>query len=108
MTKEYTTADNIIPMFQPVFEEKKENIMATQKEISVFDVKELYDRAYAAQEYGSNEQDSFQTLIAKAVQLDMAYRQQLAKKTNFRYVSRPASVADNVFNVVEEHSSKVA
>ncbi|NQZ13851.1 MAG: hypothetical protein HRT94_03360 [Alphaproteobacteria bacterium] len=108
MTKTNTQADNVIPMFQPIFEEKKENIMATQKEISVFDVKELYDRAYAAQEYGAKSEENFQALIAKAVQLDMAYRQQLAKKTNFRYVSRPTGASDNVFGQTQEHNSKVA
>lgn len=101
-----TQANNITPMFKPVFSEKQENIMANKEEISVFDVKELYDAAYAAQEYGAEGEEIFQSLIAKAVQMDMAYRQQLAKKTNFRYVSRPSIIADQAFAPSE--NTKVA
>ncbi len=101
-----TQANNITPMFKPVFEEKQDNIMANKENISIFDVKELYDAAYEAQEYGAEGETMFQTLIAKAIKMDMAYRQQLAEDTNFRYVSRPSAVADQAFSSNE--SSKVA
>ncbi len=103
-----TQADNVIPMFQPTFEEKQDIIMANKKEISVFDVKELYDAAYAAQEYNAQGEECFQSLIAKAVKMDMEYRQQLAKKANFRYVSRPSAVADKAFSIEKEASFKAA
>lgn len=103
-----TTADNIIPMFQPNIKDKQDNVMANKKEISVFDVKELYDAAYEAQEYGAKGEDSFQALIAKAVQMDMEYRQQLAKKTNFRYVSRPSAVAEKAFGTENASNIKAA
>jgi hypothetical protein len=108
MTQADTMASNIIPMFKPDFEEKQDDIMANKKEISIFDVKELYDAAYEAQEYGAKGEESFQRLIAKAVQMDMEYRQQLAKKTNFRYVSRPSAVADQAFGTQKTSNTKAA
>lgn len=108
MQKVNTTANNLIPMFKPEFEEKQSDIMANEKEISIFDVKELYDAAYEAQEYGAKAEESFQALIAKAVKLDMEYRQQLAKKTNFRYVSRPSQVADKAFGSTKHSNTRAA
>lgn len=108
MTMNTTQADNIISMFQPTIEEKQEKIMANTKEISVFDVKELYDAAYEAQHNDAQNEALFQDLMAKAVQLDMEYRQQLAKKTNFRYVTRPSAVAGQAFGSDQETRVKTA
>lgn len=101
MTDINTMADNVTPMFQPVLRKKQGNNMTKEKELSIFDVKELYDKAYEAKEYGAKNEDVFQELLAKAIKIDMEYRQQLAKKTSFRYVSHPSAVADRVFGTKE-------
>jgi hypothetical protein len=49
-------------------------------EISLFDVKELYDLAYSKQ----SDSDAFKAIMAEAVQMDMAYRQQLAENASYK------------------------
>ena len=73
-----------VPMFvsgnmeQPMADDAK-----TQKkpDISLFDVKELYDRAYAEE---SQDQERFKKILAEAVKLDLAYRRQLTKNTIYK------------------------
>ena len=47
-------------------------------EISLFDVKELYDAAYAVKDQPESGLGVFQALLSKAERLDQAYRAQLA------------------------------
>lgn len=58
-----------------------------QGEISLFDVKELYDAAYAEKAKARVNLKKFQKLMEKANQLDMAYREQLAHAKPFQYRS---------------------
>lgn len=59
-------------------------------EISLFDVKELYDAAYAEKEKARVNLKRFKQLMAKATLLDMAYRAQLSKQKAFQYVRSAA------------------
>lgn len=76
-----------VPMFMPTkMEQPMANTNKTQSEpmtaeLSVFDVKELYDLAYA--EKGTNEA-KFKELLAEAVNLDLIYRRQLALKAAYK------------------------
>jgi len=98
-------ADNIIPMFQPKAIEKMTTQTNTeQKEISVFDVKELYDAAYAAKEYNAKNEATFQELMAKAVQMDLEYRRQLSQKSGARHLSQPKQ--DNASDTQEEETTQ--
>ena len=54
-------------------------------EISLFDVKELYDAAYTEKEKARVNLKSFRALLAKAMKLDAAYREQLAQASTIRY-----------------------
>lgn len=49
-------------------------------EISLFDVKELYDRAYSK----DSDSDAFKTIMSEAVKMDMAYRRQLAENKAYK------------------------
>jgi hypothetical protein len=77
----------IVPVFLP---EQMEQVMAAQTnantahaELSIFDVKELYDLAYDIQ--AQNGDDSkFKQILSEAVKLDMAYRRQLAQKAEYK------------------------
>lgn len=51
-----------------------------QNEISFFDVKELYDAAYAEKDAPNGSRKRFSTLLAQAEALDAAYRLQLAMR----------------------------
>lgn len=75
-----------VPVFLPV---NMEQPMATEAktqennaELSLFDVKELYDRAYAEKEGGA--EDKFKAILAEAVKLDLAYRRQLSKNAVYK------------------------
>lgn len=57
-------------------------------EISVFDVKELYDLAYAEKDNGDSGAIAFKKILAEAVKLDLAYRRQLAKKSIYKDTSK--------------------
>ncbi|MCI5061225.1 MAG: hypothetical protein MRY79_09205 [Alphaproteobacteria bacterium] len=58
-------------------------------ELSVFDVKELYDHAYAQKEHS---EFHFKQLLQEAIQMDLLYRRQLAKKSgNYSPYLRPAA-----------------
>ena len=59
-------------------------------EISFFDVKEMYDAAYAEKEKGRVNMKRFQKLMAHATLLDMAYRAQLSKQKSFKYIRSAA------------------
>lgn len=52
-------------------------------ELSIFDVKELYDRAYDMQA----DKALFRALLAEALKMDMAYRQNLKEKADFKSVA---------------------
>ncbi|MEM7617931.1 MAG: hypothetical protein AAF244_00975 [Pseudomonadota bacterium] len=54
-------------------------------EISIFDVKELYDAAYAEKAKARVNLKKFKNLIEKAENMDMAYRAQLAQVQATRY-----------------------
>lgn len=56
-----------------------------QSEISLFDVKELYDAAYAEKENVRVCLKRFRSLLDRAQQLDAAYRMQLAQGQAVRY-----------------------
>lgn len=51
-----------------------------QNEISFFDVKELYDAAYAEKDAPNGNRKRFSALLAQAETLDAAYRLQLAMR----------------------------
>lgn len=55
------------------------------QEISFIDVKELYDEAYAEKAKARVNLKHFKVLLAKASELDMAYRAQLSKAKSFQY-----------------------
>ena len=55
------------------------------QEISLFDVKELYDAAYAEKAKARVSLKRFKALINKAEQLDLAYRAQLGLFQATRY-----------------------
>ena len=59
-----------------------------QAELSVFDVKEMYDLAYG---FEASDAGKFKTLLAEAVKLDMAYRHQLAQKASFKDTAKQKS-----------------
>ena len=54
-------------------------------EISLFDVKELYDLAYMEKEKARVNLAKFRSLMAKAILLDKAYRNQLMASQSARY-----------------------
>lgn len=56
-----------------------------QAEISLFDVKQLYDAAYAEKAKARVNLKKFRKLMEKATQLDLAYREQLATAQPFQY-----------------------
>lgn len=64
------------------------NVLKQQADLSVFDVKELYDLAY---EYEQSDEGKFKALLSEAVKLDMAYRRQLNAKTQYKDRSKEAS-----------------
>lgn len=78
----------VVPMFAPTQMEQPmanktqnnapatENKAAEQAELSVFDVKELYDLAYT---YKTDEA-KFKSIMSEAVKMDMQYRRQIAQK----------------------------
>ena len=59
-----------------------------QAELSVFDVKELYDMAY---HFEKSDTRKFKALLAEAVKLDMEYRRQLARQAVFKDTSKQKS-----------------
>ncbi|NCO04433.1 MAG: hypothetical protein GW903_09605 [Alphaproteobacteria bacterium] len=92
MTLITLSANNVTPMFSPAM---KREFMAQQpktqtQELSIFDVKELYDLAYDQKAKGASA-EKFQALMADALQLDMAYRRQLAKNNPYRQIKRSAN-----------------
>jgi len=103
MTQVNSIAANIAPMFQLMM---KEEFMAKQitEEISVFEVKELYDAAYEQKAQGAGE-DVFQKMMAEAVKMDMAYRRQLSQKDSYRYIERQSAKGSNTAN---DDKTKVA
>ncbi|AXX98075.1 hypothetical protein [Profundibacter amoris] len=54
-------------------------------EVSLFDVKELYDAAYAEKANARVNIKRFRSLLEKATKLDAAYRKQLSKANVTRY-----------------------
>ena len=54
-------------------------------EISLFDVKELYDAAYEEKAKARVNLREFKKLMAKATQMDLAYRAQLQAAQAFEY-----------------------
>lgn len=88
VTKEQLFRSAMVPMFLlPNMEQPMANDAKTQEQntdISLFDVKELYDLAYAEKAKGAEGDESFKTILAEAVKLDMAYRRQLSKNSVYK------------------------
>lgn len=61
-----------------------------KREISFFDVKELYEKAYAYKAENMDDNARFNVLMARAQRLDKAYRVQLALKQTTRYEKKAA------------------
>ncbi len=74
----------VVPMFletktgNKMVDETQEN-QGTQ-EISLFDVKELYDLAYTK----PSDSEEFKSIMTEAVNLDMAYRRQLQENASYK------------------------
>ncbi len=81
-----------VPMFLPTsVEQPMANDVTTPKEnavqqaaVSLFDVKELYDLAYAEKAKGTEGVNAFKKILAEAVKLDLAYRRQLSKNSAYK------------------------
>jgi hypothetical protein len=83
----------IVPMFLPTSMEQpmasnNPTQLSKQAELSVFDVKELYDLAY---DFEKSDEGKFKTLLAEAVKLDMAYRRQLQQNSTFKDTAKQKS-----------------
>lgn len=61
-----------------------------QSEISFFDVKDLYERAYAYKAENATDVARFHLLMAKAQKMDNAYRNQLELKQSVRFSQKAA------------------
>lgn len=101
---------SVVPMFltkdmeQPMAlkAQTQENSFQTQQaELSVFDVKELYDLAYT---YETKDEGKFKALLSEALQLDVAYRRQLAAKQPYKNVSKETDFSD----IAESKKTQVA
>lgn len=77
-----------VPVFLPhKMEQPMANDATTQGQeisLSLFDVKELYDLAYAEKDKSGEIADSFKKLLAEAVKMDLAYRRQLSKASVYK------------------------
>jgi len=75
---------SVPPVFVPAPEEVTQpQAQSNAAEISVFDVKELYDRAYDALNAGRDDYKA-KEMMAQAIKMDMAYRCQLARKNTYQ------------------------
>lgn len=81
------TEQSDVPMFIVPDNQENQTSEATQ-EISMFDVKDLYDRAYVAKNQGIRGKAIFKKLLAEAVKLDLAYRRQLSQGAMFKDKSK--------------------
>ena len=68
----------------PIFIVSEDQTSESTQEISMFDVKDLYDRAYTAKDESVHGKAIFRELLAQAVKLDLAYRRQLAQGAMFK------------------------
>ena len=96
VTKEQLFRSAMVPMFlpkniktnmeQPMADDAQKNKRTQEQDatVSLFDVKELYDLAYAEKAKGAEEVDNFKKILAEAVKLDMAYRRQLTKTAVYK------------------------
>ena len=97
---------SVVPVFMPSYMEQPmaDDAAETEKEVilSLFDVKEIYDLAYAEKEKGAAGEEAFKKLLAEAVKMDLAYRRQLnkqamykdrTKERNFKSASKGSRVA---------------
>ncbi len=71
---------NIVPLFMEQPMVKADQTPTPNVELSIFDVKELYDRAYAMEA----DNDLFRALLTEALKMDMAYRQNLKEKATYK------------------------
>ena len=76
-------------MWQRIIEKPAKN--DNGQEINLFDVKELYDAAYAEKAKERVDLRVFQKLLDQAERLDRAYRQQLALKMAQPFTYRQAA-----------------
>lgn len=88
LTQEQNFRGTMTPMFLPAnMEQPMANDVTTQEQDappSLFDVKELYDLAYAEKDKGTEGTENFKKILAEAVKLDMAYRRQLAQTAVYK------------------------
>jgi hypothetical protein len=95
----------IVPMFAPVYMEQpmaeKATTQPQQTELSLLDVKELYDRAYEEKAKDGENSEKFKKILAEAVKLDLAYRRQLARNASYKEPSKMKS-----FDKAKEGNSK--
>lgn len=95
----------VVPMFMSQTMEQpmaKKNAQTQEQdtELSLFDVKELYDLAYNEKDKGINGEARFKKILAEAVKLDLLYRRQLAKKATYK--KKPSKIQS--FNTANEDS----
>ena len=86
----YTTTSNKqgqeqVPVFKitDVRQDPSKYVHPSQEVISFFDIKELYDLAYAAKEKGRDDYKA-KEMMAEAIKMDMAYRCQLARHSKYK------------------------
>lgn len=77
MTQNQQTQD----IFAPVFANIDTGTAVVADDISLLEVKDLYDTAYSAKE---QDERIFKALLAEAVKMDLAYRRQLTKKVAYK------------------------
>ena len=92
LTPAQTFRAHIVPMFMPANMEqpmaKKAATQPQQAELSLLDVKELYDLAYAEKDKGAEGEAAFKKILAEAVKLDLAYRRQLTQAATYKEPSK--------------------
>lgn len=112
----YSTAHSFrganIPVFMPVNMEQPMAYKATtqpqQAEISLLDVKELYDRAYDEKAQKGTETEDFKLMLADAVKMDLAYRRQLTKNAVYKDTTQQKTFDKASGGEKAEKGSKVA
>lgn len=77
MTQDQNTQD----VFVPVFANINTDSHVVTDDISLLEVKDMYDKAYEVKDQNG---DVFKELLAEAVKMDLAYRRQLTKKVAYK------------------------
>ncbi len=86
--------------------ESTENVdHSALQNLSFFDVKEVYDRAYSVKEA---DEVQFHALLAEAVKMDLAYRRQLREKSHDRTQETPKTLNKTLKELISDKPTKVA